>query len=214
MNNAYFYLPDSEDIKTSRDVIDFFNKKFLESDNQEFSDIEIKPDPWGYSDDNTGMHRPVIQNGSGTHTEFMVLTEIKDAVFGPTGDNRDSWLRVRLGNPKAGFSKALTEITKNMDGWAAPDSKSFSRVCTGDSLYLLLGGEQNKKEYSRSEIVTILNRLSDGKKKIKESTPDDEIRRQIAEKLKVDSHISPDGVITIPEKPTYIVDFSRGQPSP
>lgn len=210
--NAYFYLPDSNNVKTTKDVIEFFNEKLSALDDETFSNLKLIPGAWGHYDENTGMHRPSITSATGKGTEFMVLTEIDDAVFGHAGDDRSKWIRIRLGKAQSPFSDALSKIAVDMDGWAAPDSKAFVRLNTGDSFYLLLGGEQNKKETSRSEMIAVLNRLSEDGKKIKSTASDQEIQTAIAKRLRLDSSISKDGVVTIPIKKTYALDFSPGAP--
>lgn len=211
--NTYFYLPVEPGVVTSKDVLEFFGEKFKSDESGLFDEIKLKPDSWGYHDNKTGMHRFIIDSNSGSETEFMVLSEINEDVFGLSGDSRDSWLRIRLGRADAVLGKAMTELTKKMDGWCAPNSKAFIRPITGDSLYLLLGGEQAIKEYDRSKMVTVLNTLGNNSETLNASLiSDDQLIREVAKTLKIEAVITDKGNVKVPIRKSPEIKWDKDTP--
>lgn len=141
--NGYFYLPFQHE--TVQELLDWVEGIFPKD-----MTIELPYDnPRGDNLNDIGLFKFVINTG-GDRKWITVFFEDRPFLI---DSSETKWTRFRMNSRADSIARVFDKAAIDLDGWAGPDSKDFTRPSTGEKYYMFLGGEQSKRTLTDEEAI-------------------------------------------------------------
>lgn len=188
--NGYFYLPFQHE--TVQELLDWVKSVFPEN-----IKIELPyDDPFDGNLKQICLFKFVICiNGA----RKWITVMIEDNPF-MTDTTDIKWTRFRMNSRDDGIADVFDKQAMELDGWASPNSKDFTRPSTGEKYYMFLGGEQSKRTLTDEEAINEIVESNPGQQTERDSLTkltQEELADRYTHEIRVEVYVI-EGKITVP----------------